>query len=107
MQRSDGPETILDLDWDRFVDDPRRKQAVKEAGAARKRSQVAQQVAKNPKMPAKMQANNRIAVQAWTHAVQAGQMTREEFETTVTGEVVSGRMDPADAQAARQALDGA
>jgi hypothetical protein len=39
--------------------------------------------------------------------VQAGQMSLEDFEKTVTQTLESGRMDPADAQAARQMLDNA
>jgi hypothetical protein len=46
-----------------------------------------------------------MAVQGWVGAVRAGQLSRDDFERTVIGEVESGRMDPADAQAAREALD--
>lgn len=95
------------IDWDRFMASPGRTEAVQASSDTRRRGQVAQQMAKNPKLQAKLQANNRMAVQAWAGAVQAGHMSREEFETTVTGELESGRMDPADAAAARASLDGA
>jgi hypothetical protein len=97
------PETVA-IDWDRFLADPGRKKAVKAASEAGQRSQVAKQLARNPKLQAQLQSNNRIAVQAWVGAVQAGQMTRAEFDKNVTQEVESGRMDPADAQAAYAAL---
>lgn len=38
-------------------------------------------------------------------AVLAGNVSREEFEEYVTLEVECGRMDPADAEAARAKLD--
>jgi len=41
----------------------------------------------------------------WVEAVRLGNMSREEFEETVTQEVETGRMDPADADAARAELD--
>jgi hypothetical protein len=93
------------VDWDRFLADPGRKKSVRAAKEAGQRANVAKEVAKNPKKQAKMWANNRMAVEGWVWAVQAGQMTRAEFDTTVTAEVESGRMDPADAEAARQVLD--
>ena len=96
---------IVAVDWDRFLASPGRKQSVRAAKEAGQRANVAQQVAKNPKLQAKLWANNRQAVQAWAGAVRAGQMSREDFERTVSGEVENGRMDPADAQAARQSLD--
>ena len=93
------------VDWDQFLASPGRKQSVKAAKEAGQRANVAAQVAKNPKLQAKMWANNRMAVQGWLGAVRAGQLSRDDFERTVTGEVESGRMDPADAEAARQTLD--
>lgn len=100
-----GDGTTVAVDWDRFLASPGRKQSVKAAKEAGQRANVAQQVAKNPKLQAKLRANNRLAVQGWIGAVRAGQLSRDDFERTVNGEVESGRMDPADAQAARQALD--
>ena len=38
-------------------------------------------------------------------AVQAGNMSRDEFDRTLELEVANGRMDPADAEAARGALE--
>ena len=100
-----GDGSTVAVDWDRFLASPGRKQSVKAAKEAGQRANVAQQVAKNPKLQAKMWANNRLAVQGWIGAVKAGQLSRDDFERTVTGEVESGRMDPADAEAARQTLD--
>jgi hypothetical protein len=93
------------IDWDRFLADPGRKKAVKAAKEAGQRANVANAVAKDPKLQARMWANNRMAVQSWVGAVRADQMSRAQFDTTATGEVESGRMDPADAEAARRALD--
>ena len=97
------PETVA-VEWERFLASPDRKSQLRAAKGAAQRSAVAKQVAKNPKMQAKMWANNRMAVQVWAGAVSAGQMSREDFEKNVNLEVDSGRMDPADAQAARQSL---
>ncbi len=97
--------TVVAIDWDRFLGDPGRKKAVKSASEAGRRTRVAEQLSKNPKLQAKLQANNRMAIDGWVYAVQAGQMSREEFETTVNVELESGRMDPADAAAAWAVLD--
>ena len=48
----------------------------------------------------------RSATMAWAEAVQLGNLTRGEFEQQFTLEVDHGRMDPADAAAARANLDG-
>ena len=106
--RVDPADSVsLEVDWDRFLASPGRKKAVRAADDAVRRQAVRDQLEGKPELAAKMQANNRIAVQAWAGAVRAGQMSREDFERTVTGEVESGRMDPADAEAARRSLDEA
>ena len=46
------------------------------------------------------------AAMAWAEAVVLGDLTREQFEQQLTLEVDHGRMDPADAAAARATLDG-
>ena len=102
---SNDPAKVA-VDWDRFLASPGRKESVRAAKEAGQRANLAQQIARNPKLQAKMQANGRLQLQAWSGAVRSGAMSRDDFERTVTGEVESGRMDPADAQAARQALDG-
>jgi hypothetical protein len=60
----------------------------------------------NPELAQQLRANNATAVVAWARAVQAGKMSREEFDKTVDLEVKVGRMDPADAEAARATLEG-
>src|SRR5688500_19152281 len=98
VDANDGAKVAVD--WDRFLASTGRKQQVKAAKEAGQRANVAQQVAKNPKMQAKMWANNRQAAAGGTNAVRAGQMSREDFERTVSQTVESRRMDQADARAA-------
>jgi hypothetical protein len=57
-----------------------------------------------PKLQAQMHANNKLAAMAWAEAVQLGNLTREQFDAQLTLEVADGRMDPADAAAARAKL---
>ena len=97
--------TIVAIDWDGFLGDPGRKKAVKDASDAGRRRGGAQQLAKNPKLQATHRAANRDAVGMWVYEVQAGRMSREEFDATVNVELESGRMDPADADAAWAVLD--
>ena len=47
----------------------------------------------------------KAASMAWAEAVELGNLTREQFETQVELELTHGRMDPADAAAARARLD--
>jgi hypothetical protein len=100
-----GDPATVAVDWDRFLDDPSRPSSVREARVRAQRAQVAEQIARNPKLQAKMWAGNRQAVRAWADAVRMGSMTREAFERSVTQEVESGRMAPADAEAGRRALE--
>jgi ribosomal protein L1 len=60
----------------------------------------------NPDLAQQVRANNATAVVVWANAVKAGKMSREKFDKTVDLEVRVGRMDPADAEAARATLDG-
>jgi hypothetical protein len=105
----DDPHAVV-VDWDAFRSLPGRKQAQRAATAAREQKALAKAQAEQPGVPpeimAQMRANNRIAAHAWAHAVRHGGLSREEFEETVTLEVDTGRMDPADAAAARASLDG-
>jgi hypothetical protein len=96
----------VEVDWDRFVASPGRKDAQRAASQTAYNQAVAEQASKNPKLVEQMRAGNRSAVQAWAGAVKAGNMSREQFEESVTLEVETGRMDPADAEAARKTLDG-
>lgn len=93
------------IDWDRFLSSPGRKEAMREGVESARRRQARAQLERNPKLHAKIRENNRQAVMAWAGAVRDGNMSREEFERTVDGEVEAGRMDAADAEAGRRALD--
>ena len=95
------------IDWDRFLASPGRKQAMREGVESARRRQARQDLERKPKLAARIRASNTQAVQAWADAVRAGGMSREQFERTVSEEVEAGRMDPADAEAARRALDAA
>ena len=100
-----GRPDEVEIDWKAWRANPDRKRLQKSAKQDRHNDALKRQTEKNPKLQAKMQANNKVAVQNWVAAVNAGSMTREKFEETVDGEVATGRMDPADAEAARADLD--
>ncbi len=70
----------VEIEWELWMGSPGRKQAMRDGRAS--------------------------AAMAWAEAVQLGDLTREQFEQQLTLEVDHGRMDPADAAAARATLDG-
>jgi hypothetical protein len=101
----DDPQRVA-IDWDAFLASPDRKAAVKEAVQAESANANKRMLEANPDLAQQLRANNAVAVMAWANAVNAGKMTREKFDKTVDLEVKVGRMDPADAEAARATLDG-
>ena len=96
----------VEIDWSAYKSAPGRKQQQKAAQESRAHENQREQLERNPKLAEKLRAGNRRAVQAWSEAVRGGGMSREEFEKTVDLEIATGRMDPADADAARASLDG-
>ena len=100
----DDPQSV-DIDWDAYRAAPGRKEAQKAAQEARRTRRVREDLERKPELADKLRANNRQAVNAWAAAVRAGAMSREDFERNVQLSVDSGRMDPADAEAARATLD--
>ena len=100
---ADDPGSV-DIDWDAYKAMPGRKQAQKAAQEARAIAQGRAQLERNPKLAERTRAANRQTVHLWAGAVRDGGMSREEFETAVQLELDSGRMDPADAEAARASL---
>ena len=100
-----GDPKKLEIVWDTFLKDPSRKHALREAKQAASNRQMAEKLDKDTKLRDKLRADNRMAAEAWAMAVRAGNISREEFEQTVQLEVDAGRMDPADAEAARATLD--
>ncbi len=96
----------VEIDWDKFLASPERKEAQRAVNQSAYNRAVAEQLKRNPKQAEKARANNKVAVRGWAAAVRSGQMTREQFEETVKLEVETGRMDPADAESARASLDG-
>jgi hypothetical protein len=101
----DDPQRIA-IDWDAFLASPDRKAAVKEAVQGESANANKRMLEANPDLAQQLRANNATAVVAWANAVKAGKMSREDFDKTVNLEVKVGRMDPADAEAARASLDG-
>ena len=99
-------QSRVEVDWDRFAASPDRRQALDQARQSRQAEVVKQQLSSKPEQQAQFHAQNRQALAAWVGAVKMGNMSREEFDETVQLEVDSGRMDPADAEAARKTLDG-
>ena len=95
----------IEIDWKRFLATPGRKDAQRAATQSAKNRQMAEQLEANPKLAEQLRAGNKQAVQSWAAAVKAGSLSREEFEQTVNLELETGRMDPADAEAARAQLD--
>ena len=96
----------IEIEWEHWLDSPGRKDAFKAGRAAADAAAMRAHLGKNPKLQAKMRANNKSAATAWVEGVRLGNLTREQFEHQLTIEVDHGRMDPADAEAARAALDG-
>ncbi len=94
------------IDWDAFLASPDRKAAVKEAVQGESANANKRMLDANPDLAQQLRANNAAAVLVWANAVKAGKMSREKFDKTVDLEVKVGRMDPADAEAARATLDG-
>lgn len=92
------------IDWDRFLASPGHKDAVRTAIDARRVGHMRDELERKPELAARLRAGNRSAAAAWVEAVRAGNMSREELERELTLEVVTGRMDPADAEAARRSL---
>ena len=101
---SEDPQSVA-IDWDAYKAAPGRKQAQKAAQESHRSAQARTQLENNPKLADKLRANNRQAVHGWAAAVRAGSMSREDFERNVQLSVDGGRMDPADAEAARATLD--
>jgi hypothetical protein len=84
---------------------PGRKQAQEDATTARQHAQLKEQNERDPKKQAEHWERNRGVAQVWAEAVKIGNLSREDFEQSVRTEVDSGRMDPAEAEAARAKLD--
>lgn len=101
-----GDATSVEVDWDKFLASPGRKEAQRATNQSARNRALAQELQKKPELLEKMRTGNRSAVQGWAAAVRGGQLSREKFEESVTLEVETGRMDPADAEAARASLDG-
>ena len=99
------PQQIA-IDWDAFLASPGRKAAVKEAAQGESVNANKRMLEANPELAQQLRSNNATAVAVWARAVNAGKMSREKFDKTVDLEVRVGRMDPADAEAARATLDG-
>ena len=95
----------ITVDWDAYRADPGRKEAQREAQQSRRNRRVSEELGRNPAMQARIRSQGAMRLQAWTGAVRAGAMSREDFERTVRLEVETGRMDAAEADAARRSLD--
>ena len=103
---SPSDRQAVEVDWKAFIDDPARKQALEKGRLHRQDELLRQHAAADPVRQAKLHAAGNQRAASWAAAVRNGAMTRAQFEETVDGEVRSGRMDPADAEAARRSLDG-
>ncbi|MGZ8695426.1 MAG: hypothetical protein ACXWYS_08315, partial [Gaiellaceae bacterium] len=93
------------INWEGFKASAGRKDALRAGVEASQHDAMRRELERKPKLLAKTRANNRSAAMAWAEAVRIGNISREEFERQVTLEVETGRMDPADAEAARRAVD--
>ena len=103
VSRSDPQD--VEVDWKAFIDDPRRREQLEEGRRHRQEDLLREQLAAKPDLQSKLQAGGRMKAESWVGAVRAGAMPREQLEELLDGEVRSGRMDPADAEAARASLD--
>jgi hypothetical protein len=104
VDRSDPQK--LAIDWEAFLADPDSKKAVKRAASEGSVSEYRQMLDSDPALASTLREGNKVAVIGWAGMVQSGDMSREEFDKSVDLEVKTGRMDPADAEAARAKLDG-
>ena len=95
----------VEVDWPKFLADPSRKQAQETTDQTAYNAKYRAMIERDPKLAAKLREGNALAVRSWADTVRAGRMSREDFEAQVTTELESGRMDPADAEAARASLD--
>jgi hypothetical protein len=91
----------IEIDWDAWMASPGRKDAMKAGRAAADAAAMRAHLEKNPKLQAQTRANNKSAALAWAEAVRLGNLTREQFEQQLAIEIDHGRLDPADAEAAR------
>lgn len=92
------------IDWPAFLGDPDRKGSQDDAAQKAINRKTKEMVEADPKLRATFWANNQIAARAWAEAVRNGVMEREQLEQALDLEVECGRMDPADAEAARSSL---
>lgn len=95
----------VEIDWPAFLADPNRKRDQDDAAQKAYNRKLKEQTEADPKLLATMRANNELAAKTWAEAVRNGVMAREDFEQALDLEVECGRMDPADAEAARATLD--
>ena len=102
---SPADRETVDVDWKAFIDDPGRKQALEQGRRHRQDELLRQQASADPAKQSKQFAAGKQRATAWAAAVRGGGLSREQFEETVAGEVRAGRMDPADAEAARASID--
>ncbi len=94
----------VQIDWVAFLDAPDRKREQEAAAQKAYNRKLKEQTEADPKLLATMRANGEVAAKAWAEAVRGGAMEREQFEQALDLEVECGRMDPADAEAARAGL---
>jgi hypothetical protein len=92
------------IDWVAFLDAPDRKSEQDAAAQRATNVKVKEMTEADPELLAKLRAGNKLAAQAWADAVLAGNLSREDLDAQLTFEVECGRMDPADAAAARRRL---
>jgi hypothetical protein len=92
------------IDWPAFLADPGRRQEQDGAAQNAYNRKLKEMTEADPKLLAKMRANNELAARTWAEAVRNGVMEREDFEQALDLEIECGRMDPADAAAARASL---
>ena len=95
----------VEIDWDAFLADPNRKKAVRKASSDHN-IEVYKEQMQTTDVGRQLIEGNRQALPVWVQAVKGGSMKRKQFDETVALEVKLGRMDPADAEAARRELDG-
>jgi hypothetical protein len=101
-----GDRQKIEIEWERWRTSPGHKAAMRAGRAKTDAAYMRDHLTKHPKLQAKLRANNQIAAMAWVEAVRLGNLTREQFDQQLALEVEHGRMDPADADAARGTLDG-
>jgi hypothetical protein len=96
-----NPEDVT-IDWDGFLAAGGRDEMKRQHEAAG----VDKMRADHPEQTTQMQEGAKATLETWVAGVQGGTLKRKDFDKSVDAYLKLGYLEPADAEAARQTLDG-